>query len=90
MSVKTLNRYAARSSSPSYYSIILKLIEACRREPDKDKRIEMLNQINSMLLKSVQLSMPSQVTSEYLIVASRKIEASLLLLNGSKWKWCVS
>jgi hypothetical protein len=84
MSVKTLNRYAARSSSPSYYNIILKLIEACRREPDKDKRIEMLNQINSMLLKSDQLSMPSQVTSEYLIVALRKIEASLLLLNGSK------
>jgi hypothetical protein len=77
MSAKTLNRYATRSLSPSYYNIILKLIESCREEPDKDKQIEMLNQINSMLLRSDQLSIPSQVTSEYLIVALRKIEASL-------------
>jgi len=84
MSEKTLNRHATRSSSLSYYNIILKLIEACREDPDKDKRIEMLNQINSMLLKSDQLSIPSQFTSKYLNVALHKIEGSLLLLNDSK------
>jgi hypothetical protein len=62
----------------------LKLIEACRNEPHKDKRIEILNQINSMLLKSDQLSIPSEFTSKYLNVALHKIEGSLLLLKGSK------
>jgi hypothetical protein len=87
MLVKKINcRDAARSSSSSslYYNTILKFIEDCRKEPDKDKRHEMLNQINSMLLRSDQLSMPSQFTSEYVNVALHKIEGSLLLLNGSK------
>jgi hypothetical protein len=53
MLVKKINcRDAARSSSSSlYYNTILKLIEGCREEPDKDKRDKMLNQINSMLLR---------------------------------------
>jgi hypothetical protein len=85
MLVKEINcRDAARSSSSSYYNIILRLIEACRKEPYKDKRAEMLNQINSMLLRSDQLSIPSKFTSEYVNVALHKIEGSLLLLNGSK------
>jgi hypothetical protein len=86
MLVKKINcRDAARSSSPSlYYNTILKLIEGCRKGPDKDKRDKMLNQINSMLLRSDQLSIPSQFTSEFVNVALHKIEGSLLLLNGSK------
>ncbi|MBV9177100.1 MAG: hypothetical protein JO297_08680 [Nitrososphaeraceae archaeon] len=88
MLVKKINcRDAARSSSSSsslYYNTILKFIEDCRKEPDKDKRNEMLIQINSMLLRSDQLSIPSQFTSEYVNVALNKIEGSLLLLNGSK------
>jgi hypothetical protein len=55
--------HLARSSS--YRDVISKLIEDCRNESNKDKRIEMLNQINSMLLKSDQLIIPSQITSEY-------------------------
>jgi hypothetical protein len=84
MLVKRINHDAARSSSPSYYNIILKLIEDCRNESDKDKRIEILNQINSTLLKSDRLSIPSQLTNEYLNVVLHKIEGSLLLLEGSK------
>ena len=84
MSVKRINHPAVKSSTPSYYNIILKLIEACTKDPDKDKRVELLNQINSMLLKSDQLNMPSQFTCEYLNVALHKIEGSLLLLNDSK------
>ena len=81
---KTNCRDAARSTSSSYYNTILKLIEDCRKEPDNDKRDEMLNQINSMLLRSDQLSIPSKLTSEYVNLALHKIEGSLLLLNGSK------
>jgi hypothetical protein len=79
--LKKINHTA--SSSSSYYSIISKLIEDCRKESNKDKRIEMLNQINSMLLKSDQLSIPSQFTSEYFNLVLHKVEGKLLLLAGS-------
>jgi hypothetical protein len=85
MLVKRINRHhAEKSSSASYHNIILKLVEDCRNEPHRDKRVKMLNQINSMLLKSDQLCIPSQFTSEYLNVALHKVEGSLLLLKGSK------
>ena len=85
MLVKNINCHdATRSSSSLYYNTILKFIEDCRIEPDKDKRAETLIQINSMLLRSDQLSIPSQFTSEYVNLALNKIEGSLLLLNGSK------
>jgi hypothetical protein len=58
MLVKRINRHhAEKSSSASYHNIILKL-EDCRNEPHRDKRVKMLNQINSMLLKSDQLCIP--------------------------------
>jgi hypothetical protein len=73
--------HVARSSS--YRDVISKLIEDCRNESNKDKRIEMLNQINSMLLKSDQLIIPSQFTSEYFNLVLHKVEGKLLLLAGS-------
>jgi hypothetical protein len=81
MSAKRINRHVARSSSASYYNIILKLIEACRREPHIDKRIEMLNQINSVLLKSDQLDMESQLTSKHVDIALNKAEGMLFQLQ---------
>jgi hypothetical protein len=78
-------KYTARSSSsPSYHDIISKLIEDCRNEPNKDKRIEILNQINSMLLKSDQVDIPYKFTNEYVNLALHKVEGALLLLAGSK------
>jgi hypothetical protein len=74
--------HAARSSS--YHDIISKLIEDCRTERNKDKRVKILNKINSMLLKSDRLSIPSQFTNEYLILALHKIEGKLLLVAGNK------
>ena len=75
--------HTARSSS-SYHNIISKLLEDCRKESNKDKRIDMLNQINSMLLKSDQLIIPSQFTDEYINLVLHKVEGKLLLLAGSK------
>ena len=68
----------------SHRDVIWKLIEDCRNESNKDKRIEMLNQINSMLLKSDQFIIPSQITSEYFNHVLHKVEGKLLLLFGSK------
>lgn len=45
-----------RKSSSSYQTVISKLIEECTNEPNKDKRIEILNLVNSNLLKSDQLN----------------------------------
>ena len=79
--LKKVNRNA-RSSS--YFITISKLIEDCRKESNKNKRIDILNQINSMLLKSDQLIIPSQFTNEYFNLVLHKIEGKLLLLAGSK------
>jgi hypothetical protein len=68
--------------TPLYYDTLSKLIED-RNERNKDKRIEMLKQINSMLLKS-QLSMPYQFTSEYVNLVLPTVEGELLLIVGSE------
>ena len=44
----------------------------------------MLNQINSMLLKSDQLIIPSQITNEYFNQVLHKLEGKLLLLSVDK------
>jgi hypothetical protein len=77
--LKKINHTAGSSS---YHDVISKLIEDCRNEPSKDKRIEMLNQINSMLLKSDQLNISSQFTSEYVNLVLHKVKGKLLLLAG--------
>ena len=74
--------HVARSSS--YRDVISKHIEDCRNESDKDRRIEMLNQINSMLLKSDQLIISSQITNEYFNQVLHKLEGKLLLLSVDK------
>jgi hypothetical protein len=56
---------------------ITDLIEECKREPDIDRRIEMLYAINSMLPKSQQLKIPSLITNDYIRHAISKIEEIL-------------
>ena len=68
----------------SHRDAIWKLIEDCRNESIKDKRIERLNQINSVLLRSDQFIIPSEITSEDINQVLHKVEAKLLLLSGSK------
>ena len=71
--------YATATSSSSHHNTILKLIEDCKNEPNKDKKIKMLNQINSKLLKPDQLKIPIQLTNDYIYMALHDIEAKLLL-----------
>ena len=68
----------------SSQEVIINLIKDCRNEQNEDKRDKMLHSINSMLLKSDQLTMPSHFTIEYINVALHKIEGTLLLLKGSR------
>jgi hypothetical protein len=78
------NKKNPATKSSSYHDIILELVEICKSEPNEDKRIEMLDQINSMLLKSDHLSMPSRLTIEFVNMALHRVEGKLLLLVTSK------
>jgi hypothetical protein len=66
-----------RTTNTSYKRIMSKLMQDCRNEANKDKRIEILNCINSNLLKPDQLNIPPQVTNEYVSMTLHKIEERL-------------
>jgi hypothetical protein len=50
------------------YSILelQSLIEKCREEQDMNKKIEILNHINSLIPKQFQITLPSYVTNDYI------------------------
>jgi hypothetical protein len=67
-----------------YRTSILQLIENCKNEPNMDKKIQLLYQINSILLKPDQLqiqSIPSLLTNYYINTVLHKIEAAVLSMN---------
>lgn len=64
------------------YSIVelQSLIEKCREEQDMNKKIEILYQINSLIPKQFQITLPSYLTNDY--IESRvlhKIEERILI-----------
>lgn len=59
--------------------ILMKMVEECKSEPNIDRRIEMLNAINSMLPESQQLKIPSLITNDYVYQALYRIEEMLLV-----------
>jgi hypothetical protein len=65
--------------------IIRQLIEACDNEHDIDKRIEILYQINSILMKQhhQHLKMPSLITNAYINTALYRIEDTSISYNNS-------
>ena len=48
-----------------HFDKILKLIEKCSGEQDIDKKIQLLNFINSVLPEEIQLKIPSLITDDY-------------------------
>jgi hypothetical protein len=72
-----------RGEGASYQNLISKLIEECKNEPNKDKRVEILNRINSNLLKTDQLKITlssSQFTNDYIDKALHMLKGKLLLV----------
>jgi hypothetical protein len=67
--------------------IVLELIKKCRNESDMDKKIAILYEINSYLLKSeqLQISLPTRsslqqlLTNDYVNTKLDRIEAQILL-----------
>jgi hypothetical protein len=67
-----------------YRTTVLQLIENCKNEPNMDKKIQLLYDINSILLKSDQLqilSVASLHTNYYINTVLHKIEADMLSVN---------
>ncbi|MGC2667554.1 MAG: hypothetical protein WA220_00060 [Candidatus Nitrosopolaris sp.] len=67
-----------------YRTSVLQLVENCKNEPNMKKKIQLLYQINSILLKPDQLqiqSIPSLLTNYYINTVLHKIEAAMLSVN---------
>lgn len=65
-------------------TMVLQLIENCKNEPNMDKKIQLLYQINSILLKSDQLQIlpvASLLSNYYINTILHKIEAAMLSVN---------
>jgi hypothetical protein len=60
--------------------MILKLIEDCKNELNKKKKIEILIEIDSLLLRSDQIDVSSLLTVKQINSALDRIEGKLLLL----------
>jgi hypothetical protein len=56
------------------YEAVGELVKRCRDEDDIDKRIEMLNQINSILPQPKRIKLPSLLTHDYIGTALDRIE----------------
>ena len=61
-------------------SMILKLIQDCKSELNKKKKIEILKGIDSLLLRSDQIDESSLLTIKQINSALDRIEGKLLLL----------
>lgn len=58
---------------------VLKLISAIRNEPNTEKRLAMLQQLNESLPADMKLDMPSLITNAYVRKALDTIEERILL-----------
>jgi hypothetical protein len=62
-----------------------KLIEKCREERDMNKKIEILNHINSLIPKTFQIALPPFLTDDYIdATLLYNIEESMFSLRNSK------
>ena len=53
------------------------LIKKCNEEFELDKRIQILQQINSILPQTLQLKIPSLITDDYIDIALYRIEEKI-------------
>ncbi len=58
---------------------MLKRISAIRNEPDTEKRLRMLLQLNGSLPENMKLDMPSLITNAYVRKALDMIEERILV-----------
>ena len=60
--------------------VVYELIDICKKESSKSKKVEILNQINSYLLTSDQINLPPQITVEQIDTELLRIRGKLLLV----------
>jgi hypothetical protein len=65
----------ARNSQ--YYDTITKLVEDCYAEENVDKKLRILNNINSIIPESCRINVPPLITNDFIDTALHKIEGVL-------------
>jgi hypothetical protein len=60
-----------------HYAIIAKLVQDSYEEEDMDKKVKLLNKINSLLPKTFCINIPSLITNDYIDTALDRIEQSI-------------
>lgn len=63
------------------YGIITKLVEDCYSEENVDKKLRILNKINSIIPKSCCINVPPWITNDYIDTALYKIEENVRSVN---------
>ena len=58
-------------------TLVSMLIKKCNEEFELDKRIQILQQINSILPQTLQLKIPSLITDDYIDMALYRIEEKI-------------
>jgi hypothetical protein len=58
-------------------ALVSMLVKKCNEEFDLDKRIQILQQINSILPQTLQLKIPSLITDDYINIALYRIEEKI-------------
>jgi hypothetical protein len=66
----------ARNSQ--YYDTITKLVEDCYAEENVDKKLRILNNINSIIPESCRINVPPLITNDFIDTALHKIEGELV------------
>jgi hypothetical protein len=69
------------NSTIKYYGIIAKLVEDCYVEENVDKKLRILNKINSIIPKSCCINVPPWITNDYIDTALYKIEENVRSAN---------
>jgi hypothetical protein len=65
----------ARNSQ--YYNTITKLVEDCYTEENVDKKILILNNINSIIPESCRINVPPLITNDFINTALYEIEGDI-------------
>ena len=68
------------------YGIIAKLVEDCYVEENVNKKLRILNKINSIIPKSCCINVPSLITNDYIDTALYRIEENVPSANWFRCK----
>lgn len=77
LSITKIYRVKSIMMKSKVETLVSMLIKKCNEEFELDKRIQLLQQINSILPQTLQLKIPSLITDDYINIALYRIEEKI-------------